>query len=139
MKILDLELDGIFQSCFLTSGGAVTECECGREHVAIDSCYLDDEEGQEMIKDFRERAKTDKNFILHDGVDSIGQIEVAGHYFAEDCECEGWKPYMNFILNNRREIKRFLIQVSDAAQIALEHEKTFNVLKDKKLNVLDHY
>lgn len=141
MNILDLDLDNVFQECFTTTAGPVTECSCGREHVCIHSNYFDpeNEEDAEMIADYVERAKTDKMLVLNYDYDCVGQIEVGSHIFAEGCECEGWKRYMGFILTHRTEIKRFLIQVAEQATIALEHEKTFNVLKDKKNNILDNW
>ena len=69
--------------------------------------------------------------------DDLGNIEFNGLHFEEFCKSEGWKRHITFILNSPTSVKDFLIKVADKAQIALEHEKTFNVLKDKKLNVLD--
>lgn len=134
MNIMDLELDNAFMECFTTSGGPSVECDCGREHVCITSDYFDpeDESDVAMVAEYQKRAKTDDKLILNYDYDSISQIEVGGRSFAEDCECGGWKRYMDFILTHRREIKNFLIKVSDKAQIALEHEKSFNVLKQTK-------
>jgi 2-phosphoglycerate kinase len=141
MNIVDLDLDSIFQECFTSSHGAVTECECGREHVCIENQdYFDPIIDIEMIEDYWNRAANEDDMIvIHTEYDTIGSIKVGGHYFAEDCECQGWKKYMEFIVNNRREIKDFLVAMADKAQIALEHEKSFNILKDKHLKVLDQH
>ena len=140
MNILDLDLDALFQSAFEIAGSPVVDCNCGREHVCIRSDYFrNDEEDEQMVRDYEKRAKTDDKLILNYDYDSISVIEVDHRTYAYDCECGGYKRYMSFILEHRREIKRFLISVADKAQIALEHEKTFNVLKDKKLEVLDRH
>ena len=138
---MDLDLDNAFQECFSTSAGPVLECHCGREHVCITSNYFDENEpgDVEMIADYEKRALTDENLILHYEFDTIGEVCVAGKIYAEDCECEGWRPYMNFIISERKNIKEFLITMAEKATIALEHEKTFNILKDKKLKVLDSW
>lgn len=138
MRIAELELDEVFQDCFIRGAGPVIECECGREHVAINSEYFDAED-EGMVAEYIERAETNDKLVLHYDCDAIGQISLAGRMWAETCECNGWKPYMEFIVSNRSQIKDFLIQIADKAQIALEHEKTFNVLKDKKNDVLDSY
>jgi hypothetical protein len=138
MKIAELDLDNIFQDCFTTSAGPVVECNCGREHVCITSDYFENDD-KEMIANYYERAKTDKNLILNMEYDTIAQVEVGGKQFVEDCECEGWKPFMQFIISERKNIKNFLIRLSQKAQQALEHEKVFNVLKDKEHEVLDDW
>ena len=141
MKIIDLDLDDAFQECFTTSHGAITECECGREHVCINNPdYFDPIDDIATIKDYWNRAENEEDkIVIHTEYDSIGLIEVSGHYFAEDCPCRGWKRYMEFIISNRSEIKQFLILMSARATVALEHEKTFNILNDKALKVLDQY
>ena len=141
MNFLDLDLDDAFQECFTSSGGPVIECNCGREHVCITSNYFDEDDPEDvaMIAAYEKRAKTDEKLILHYEYDTISQVEVGGHAFAEDCECEGWRRYMEFIITNRRGIKQFLILMSARATIALEHEKTFNILNDKALKVLDQH
>ena len=141
MNILDLDLDALFQSAFEIAGSPVVDCNCGREHVCITSDYFDpDDDGDvAMVDSYQKRAKTDDKLILNYDYDSISVIEVDHRTYAYDCECGGYKRYMSFILEHRREIKRFLISVADKAQIALEHEKTFNVLKDKELEVLDRH
>jgi len=138
MNILDLDLDAEFKECFTRFGSPVIECNCGREHVCINSYYFkNDDDDVQMAKDYRERAKTDEKIVLNE-IDDDQSVYIFNHVrFAEDCECEGWKPYMSFILNERTHIRDFLIKVADKAEIALEHEQTFNILKDKKFKVLD--
>jgi len=139
MNFLDLNLDDAFQECFSYTSASVVECHCGREHVCINSHYWEGDEDHQIVKDYRERAKTDDKLIIEEEYDSISEVHIAGKIFAEDCECKGWKPYMEFIINHRSPIKQFLIQLAEKAEQALEHEKTFNVLKDKTLKVLDRH
>ena len=87
--------------------------------------------------EWRERAKTDKDILLFD-CDSIGVIEINGLRFAEDCECEGWAPYRDFIFQHRSDIRHFLVRLSEEAQEALKMEETYNVLKNKKINIIDN-
>lgn len=139
MNFLDLDVADTFQECFSYYSASVVECECGREHVCINSYYWEDDEDHEAVKAYRERALTDENLVINEEYDTIREVHIAGKKFAEDCQCEGWKPYMEFIINNRKEIKQFLILLAAKATTALEHEKSFNILKDKHLKVLDQH
>jgi len=136
MNILDLDLDGDFQECFTRFGSHLSECDCGKEHFCIDGYGFDDYSTEEM-QNIIERAKTDENMVMHREFDHVSVLELAGRRYVVGCDCEGWRPYMEFILRHRVHIKDFLITVADKAEIALEHEKTFNILKDKKFKVLD--
>ena len=131
MNIAELDLDDAFQDCFTTSSGPVSECNCGREHVCITSMYFDeeDEDDMAMVESYKKRAETDDMLILYYEYDAVSQLEIDNKLFVADCECEGWKPYQDFILTYRNQIRDFLIKVSNKAQIALAHEKTFNVLR----------
>ena len=131
MNIFELELDDVFQDCFTTSAGPVTECDCGREHVCITSMYFDEEDEDDMatIAIYKQRAETEDKLILNYEYDCISQLEIDNKLFVAECECQGWKPYQDFILTYRNQIKDFLVKVSNKAQIALEHEKSFNILK----------
>lgn len=138
MNILKLDLEPEFIRAFTRGGSVVVECNCGREHVCINSDYLhQDFDDEEMISNYRERAKTDNMLILNYSDDTLCVIELNGLVFAEGCECKGWIPYMNFILSQRIQIKRFLIKIAEKAQIALEQEQVFNILKSKELDILD--
>ena len=140
MNIFDIDLKEDFLESFTSAGTPVVECDCGREHVCINSDYFKSDfeiNYEEYEADYREKARTNEKVILCEEYDSIRVIEINGRYFAEDCECQGWKPYMNFILQYRSQIKEFLIRTSAQANRALEHEKTFNVLNDKEHDVLD--
>lgn len=129
MNIFDLELDDTFQNAFESSASPVVECNCGREHVCIDADYFkNDEEDEEMVRNYLKRAETDDKLILHYDYDEVAIIEVDHRTYAYDCECGGYKRYMDFILHHRYEIRDFLLKVSNKAQIALEHEKTFDIL-----------
>lgn len=134
MRIADLDLDEEFQSIFTNWGTHIGECNCGRTHVCIDSyAFNQDEEHEKIKEDMIKLSKEDNKVILHHGYDHVSVMEIAGRHFVEDCECEGWRPYMDFIMQHRIRIKDFLIKVADKAQIALEREKTFNILKNKNL------
>ena len=133
MNIFDLDIEQDFYDSFLTGGGAVQECDCGREHVAITSEYFDYPEDIEVINDYRYRAETDSLLVLHEDCDYIGSIEIDGRVWADCCECKGWEKYMIFLVQNRVHIKDFLVRISERAQIALDQEKMFNILKDTEL------
>lgn len=135
MKLEDIDIDEIFQRSFTAVGTCIAECYCGRTHVATHSPYFDDGEEKELQM-WIDRAEHDDQVLLFD-CDSIAVIEVGGRRFAEDCECKGWAPYRDFIFQHRKDIKHFLIRLAEEAQIALEMERTFNVLKEKKMKVLD--
>ena len=133
MNIHDLDLETDFLESFLTGGGAVQECDCGREHVAINSDYFDYPEDECTVFDYKHRAETDEMLVLHDDFDYIGCIEIDRKVWADCCECRGWEPYMKFIINHRHSIRDFLVRTSARVEVALEHEKTFRILKDKRL------
>ena len=82
-----------------------------------------------MVESYKKRAETDDMLVVYYEYDSVSQLEIDNKIFVDGCECEGWKPYMKFILTHRTQIRDFLVKVSNKAQIALAHEKTFNVLK----------
>ena len=135
MNIFDIDLDDDFSRSFTSSAGAVTDCHCGREHVCINSNYFDpeDEHDAGMIADYHTRDETDENLVLDYEYDSQTLLMVGDKWFVYGCECEGWKPYMNFIIQHRRQIRDFLVMISDRAEQALEHEKSYNILKNKEL------
>lgn len=138
MNIYTLNLDDDFQQIFTRGGSPVVECSCGREHVCINSpAFNEDKESQQIAKEYKKRAKTDKNLILEHEYDCICIVKVNGLIFAEDCECKGWEPYLKFILKERVYIKNFLIRIAEKAQIVLDHEKTFNILKKQEFDILD--
>ena len=138
MTILDLNLNEEFQQCFTRAGSPTVDCHCGREHVCINSyAFSEAWEDQKIVKEYIERDKTDENLILNGIEDTLCVVEVNGLIFAEDCECKGWEPYMKFILRDRTQIRDFLIKFAEKATVALEHEKTFNILKKKELDVID--
>lgn len=136
----DVDIDTIFQWAFISAGSPVIDCNCGRHHVCIDSyAFQNDAEDEQMRKEYiyRDDEGEDENLILHYGIDTLGVIDISGVIFAEDCECKGWAPYRNLIFKNRRAIKNFLVKLADEAQQVIDQEKTFNILKDKKLGVID--
>lgn len=133
MNLFDLGLEQDFQDCFEISSSPVVECKCGREHVCINSDYFqNDEEDERMAQDYIKRAETDDMLVLCYEYDSIAVIEIDHQHYAYDCECKGYERYMNFILANRHQIRDFLLKVSTKAQIALAHEKTFDILNQTK-------
>lgn len=129
----DVDIDQIFQQAFTTAGSPNIECQCGREHVAVDSYCWDDPESNEVLNSILERAKEEDHIVLHHGCDHLSVIDISGMIFAEDCECEGWAPYRNFIFQNRRHVKDFLVNLAKEAKIAYEMEQTFDILSDKEL------
>ena len=97
--------------------------------------YFDEEDEDDMaiVETYKKRAETEDKLIINYEYDAVSQIEIDNKIFVADCECEGWAPYMNFIVHHRRQIRDFLVMVSAQAEQALEHEKSFNILKDKEL------
>ena len=138
MKLeVDIDIDELFVRSFTTAGSPNVECNCGRQHICIDSYCYEEPDDIELLNNYKERAETDDKIVLVEGCDHLSVISISGHIFAQDCECKGWEQYRNFVFHNRRAIKQFLIDLSTEAQQALDVEATFNTLKDKSLNVID--
>ena len=138
MNILDLNFEQEFIDTFTSGAGSVEDCHCGKEHVAIDSdLFTPEEEYVETIKDFTEREAAGDDIMLHYNCDYIETISVNGLHFIEGCECEGWKPYMNFMINERRNIRSFLIKMAEEMRRAYDQEKILEILKDPMIDVLD--
>jgi len=136
----DVNIDQIFQSVFFVAGSAVIACDCGRRHVCIDSDVFNTNASTEQMRKeyiFQDDDGENENLILYYDVQSLGVININGISFAENCECNGWEFYRNFVFHHRQQIKNFLIEMADQAKLALDEEETFNILKNKRLNVID--
>jgi len=72
--------------------------------------FYDDEQSLEMLQaSYVEMAALDDNLILDYDNHGFSMIEVAGFYFVDGCECEGWRPYMDFLFEERKYIAQFLL------------------------------
>lgn len=132
----DVDIDAIFQYAFTRAGSPVIDCNCGRHHVCIDSyAFQNGPEDEEMRKEYirEDDEGENENLVLHYEIDHLSVIEINNLIFAEDCECQGWVPYRDFLFAERTHIRNFLVRLASEAQQALELEKTFNILSDKKL------
>lgn len=130
----DLNVEKQFLNTFCDGGATSACCSCGKEHIAMlafDS-WDDVEPGEvDAIKlDLEERAEKDKNTILHD-VESIDLITLGGNMFVASCDCEGWKPYMDFMVNQRKDIAFFLVEVSKEIKRLQSYEDIMDVMRDE--------
>ncbi len=130
MDILNLDFEEDFTDQFPRAAASRGDCACGKQHVAIENEYICDEEREELL----ESARTGDWLILHDDCDYIEMVEVNSLQFVTDCECKKWKRYMNFIVDNRHEICRFLLKVDEKIQKAAQQERILNILKDTSLD-----
>lgn len=137
---IHLELDEIFWSAFLSGGGFSMDCHCGKNHIAIETIDEWDEWDADphgvvdMKLSYQEMAKNDDNLILHYDCDSIHYITLANRHFVYDCDCEGWKPYMDFLFSQRKEIAHFLLgaqkelrRLNDQADLIDMVAKEYNI------------
>ena len=59
----------------------------------------------------------------------ISLMEFGNRVFVAGCECEGWKPYMNFMINQRKDIAEFLIKTSKEIKRVQSYEDVMDVLE----------
>jgi len=138
LNINDIDFSEAFWDCWSGTGSVVADCNCGKTHVAMNSIDLgwysspdENDDHATAVAYFEEMAKNNPNMILDYGdFDTFTILELAGRGFVYGCECEGWKPYMNFIINSRYDIKEFLIKIHEEIKRAEEHYRTFEVLKE---------
>ena len=131
----EIEVEDQFLRTFLSGGATSASCNCGKEHIAMLAFdYWDDVEPGEVdaIKlDLAKRAEKDKDTVLHYENESIDLIELGGNMFVADCECEGWKPYMNFMVEGRKDIAIFLVEVSKEIKRLQSYEDIMDVMRDE--------
>lgn len=128
----ELDVDYKFIQRFCDAGQSEVMCHCNRNHIAIPSYYgwSEEYEGEvdEIIASIEEDAKKDESIILHYDVDSIDIITLAGLPFVLGCDCEGWKPYMEFMVNQRKQIAEFLIDVDKEFKRLQSYEDVIDIL-----------
>lgn len=130
LTLSEENLERAFVRAHSKFGGPTAECNCGREHVAINSDYFEqDEQGEEEKAHYSERAETDPKVVLDYQYDYFQTMEVGGLMFVYGCECKGWERYMNYLVNDRKEITEFLIALSDEIARAAEAERIMQRLK----------
>ena len=130
----EIDVDDDFMDIFTSGGATELTCNCGQRHIAIEQYYSWDEEYEgevdEIIASLKEEEENDIDLTLHYDCDTMSMIEIAGcPSFVAGCKCEGWKPYMNWIVRQRRDIARFLIATSKEIKRVHAYEDVFDVLE----------
>ncbi len=131
MNDLGITFDNEFCDAFATMGSPHAECDCGMTHVCVDSNSWDDDD-YEMIQRYKELSEEElkvEKIELDHHYDTFSILEINGKNYVWGCECEGWRPAMNFILRERFKIAQFLIEASDEITRVAEMNKTLNRLK----------
>jgi hypothetical protein len=75
--------------------------------------------------------KLDDKLILSYETDSIDIMEIGSVIFVPECECKGWLPYMEFMVNQRYEIANFLIDVAQEVKRLNSYEEVYDILAGK--------
>ena len=137
---VEINMDREFADRFVMGGTFNPTCDCGREHVAMIS--FDDwefgpgeQDADELRADYEEMAKKDSTLVLNYEFDGFDLIELGKRVFVYGCECEGWRPYMNFIIEQRKQIAEFLVDTSKEIKRIHAQEEIMDVLRDEyKIN-----
>jgi len=132
----EIDMNDEFQRIFISGGTLNAECHCGREHISMHGMdYWDFDEDETTPEEMRAEWEEDaeKNPMLVLDYENNGQclIELAGKIFVAGCECKGWKPYMEFMIENREKIARFLIKTSKEIKRIQSYEDVMDVLNDE--------
>lgn len=129
----EIDMDDDFMRIFCNAGATEAYCNCGRTHMAMLSYDNWDDEPpgvvEDIIQSFEREAKLDNNLVLDYENDSMSLMEVGNKVFVAGCECEGWKPYMNFIVEQRKEIADFLIKTSKEIKRIQSYEEVMDILE----------
>ena len=129
----EIDMDDAFMSTFCDAGAVEAYCNCGRTHMAMLS-YGDmtvDQSVKKIYDDLEIEAEKNNMLVLHYDHDCMDIITLADKVFVAGCECEGWKPYMNFIIDQRLEIAEFLIKTSKEIKRIQAYEKVMGILSDE--------
>ena len=128
-----------FRAAFGGAGGPTLECHCGKYHVAMESDWFvryGDEDAEAEMKGLLAREKDgDENLVLHYDCDDIRFITVNGKDYVDVCDCEGWKPYMKFIVQERINIYYFLHDSVDNFIKEAKWESDRAIIMEKLTNV----
>ena len=130
----EIDIEDDFLEIFTSGGATELTCKCGQRHIAIEQYYSwdEDHEGQidEIVASLKEEEENDIDLTLHYDCDSMAMIEFHdGPSFVAGCKCEGWRPYMNWIIHQRRDIARFLIATSREIKRVQRYEDVMDVLE----------
>ena len=128
----ELGVDQQFLDRFCDAGASQADCSCGRHHIALAAYDSWDEEYEGEINGIKEEviadAEKDENTTLHDD-ESISLISLGNRVFVADCECKGWVPFMEFMVDQRRQIGRFLVDVNKEFIRLQEYTDVMDVLE----------
>ena len=132
----EIDMDAEFERTFISGGTMNAECHCGREHISMHGMdNWDFSEGEttpeEMRAEWEEDAKTNDMLVLDYEYDGQCLIELGGKIFVAGCPCKGWKPYMEFMIDNRRKIAKFLVETSKEIKRIQSYEEVMDVLGDE--------
>ena len=131
----EINVEDDFINQFTSGGSSEVRCQCGRNHVAMRAWdgwdHDDDFDIDEARQVYEERAEEDDMLVLEYDYDSIAVMEVGGAIFVPECECEGWKQYMKFMVDNRKDIAEFLLNVSKEIRRIQRYESVYDVLADE--------
>jgi hypothetical protein len=94
-----------FVGCFVGGGSPNVECHCGRNHIAIESDYLSDDE-RAYYND--ENVKDPDGWIFEYGIDTIHYVNIGDKQFVDGCPCNGPRHYENLFWEHRKEYRRYL-------------------------------
>lgn len=129
--IYDDEPSTFFLNVLSGGGSSHATCQCGKEHFCPDADYGDIAEDESWTEYCEAEYKNDpENVMLHYGYDSVGTNEIDGKVYVYGCDCynAGLKRYENWIWNNRKLIRDYLIARSTYEYDIAEQEKTLNLL-----------
>jgi len=130
IELDDDVIEKMFAKAFTKHGGPIEECFCGRMHVCVDSCNMQEEGDDEIIENFKKTAQYNAAIVLEERYDSIDVCVVDGQNFVYGCGCQNYKKYTNFILEHRHEIKNFLLDWSAEVKRMADYEKTLDSIKN---------
>ena len=130
----EIDMDRDFQDIFTSGGTLNAECHCGRQHISMHGMdYWDFSEGEstpeEMRAEWEDDAETDPMLVLDYENDGQCLIELGGKIFVVGCECEGWKPYMEFLIGQRQRIAKFLVETSKEIKRIQSYEEVMEILE----------
>jgi len=129
----EIDMDAAFMRTFCNAGAPHADCDCGRTHISMlqYDCWDDQEpnEVENIRKSIEDEAEENDMIILEYENAYIDLMEIGSKVFVAGCECEGWKPYMNFMIDQRKEIAEFLIKTSKEIKRVQAYEGVMNVLE----------
>jgi hypothetical protein len=131
---IELSVEHNFIEHFTTGGATEVQCRCGRTHTAM-LAYHDWDDDHEtidnIVSSIEEQAKEDETMILNWDVDSIDIMQIGSVIFVPECECKGWVPYMEFMVNQRYEIANFLVDVAEEVKRLQSYAEVYDILAEE--------